>query len=631
MSLNNERAALERKSSADTLTGMQHREYRRKDSAISTTSSLEALDFLADMCVEIDEINTAMNSPRNQHFFPPNSDESLLPSRSDHNILKRECSEISPRSRSSLTPASTVSRTLSKGFSFSSTNSNPFGFDHSDALAILNGRSDSVEDPVIIPLTLFHYGDNGIYLIPTNPNDIQTLLKGSQQTNHHSVFTFSLTHGTAQQHHTQLSSLTKIVGGNIIPERGSGDGGKGVESTKTSKSTTADSRSRSKSPSPPTSTFLATATHTTAMPTATATSTTKVSSEFLQTQSDQLPSRLLNPKHIYKTSCDTYRVQMSKGSKTNPNGKFSRNTRTEVDALWLCEFALLLVERPCGFDDILTNGNYKCLLQRKLVTDSADFASKLIQQMSDLSHRGLLKPAETEKLALMLPKFLPQQIESISGSDPSASVGGSHSRAFLSDVSAQESPLPYLLYSPDSLMPSTLPNQLPATQSQSFFPDTFNVDTYLSPEPPTPPQPPSDPRNPSILLDDADQKKRRRGGPTPVMVQRHLTTVSDDLSSSPVFLQAPPTSAPPAAMGGSRSYSTSSALPLTTQNLAQVNSSKVRQYPALSYLTSQYVKQKSRSFEETINTVPIDPPSNKTSPLPSSSKEATSPPLRKYV
>jgi hypothetical protein len=120
-------------------------------------------------------------------------------------------------------------------------------------------------------------------------------------------------------------------------------------------------------------------------------------------------AKLINPKHIYKTACDTYRVQMSKGSKTNPNGKFSRNTRSELDALWMCEFALILIDRPTGFDDILQNGNYKCLLQRGIVSSPEDFADKLHMHMQDLSSRGLLKPTEVEKLNPLMEKHIPQQ------------------------------------------------------------------------------------------------------------------------------------------------------------------------------------------------------------------------------
>ena len=55
---------------------------------------------------------------------------------------------------------------------------------------------------------------------------------------------------------------------------------------------------------------------------------------------------VINPKHIYKTSCDTYRVQVGKGNKKEKNGKFSRNARSEMDALWLCELALIFLDCP---------------------------------------------------------------------------------------------------------------------------------------------------------------------------------------------------------------------------------------------------------------------------------------------
>ncbi|CAE7665894.1 unnamed protein product, partial [Symbiodinium microadriaticum] len=70
------------------------------------------------------------------------------------------------------------------------------------------------------------------------------------------------------------------------------------------------------------------------------------------------------PKHIYKTSGDSYRVQVSTGSKFKPNKKFSRNVRSELDALWLVEFALILIDGPASLEDIISNGNFHCLVQR---------------------------------------------------------------------------------------------------------------------------------------------------------------------------------------------------------------------------------------------------------------------------
>jgi hypothetical protein len=592
------------------------REFRRKDSAASTTSSLEALDFLADMCVEIDEIGTGITSPTSTLVFPKELQPQLSPpqprkffssnsrensSTSSSNMssagqsiknLKRECSDISPRSRSSLTPASSLSRTLSKGYSFSSVGSNTFGLDHSDglAMAILNGRSDSVEDRVVIPLTLYHYGEHGVYLLPTNAADIDTLVKGAQEMNHNSVFTFSLTEADPSQHLRQVNLFSNLVNARLPSA----------------------SPSHDIKPSPLKSSVA------TPTPANSSTSTSAIQMPSTDPTHQPPPAKLINPKHIYKTSCDTYRVQMSKGSKTNPNGKFSRNTRNEVDALWLCEYALLLVERPNSFEDILMNGNYKCLLQRNLVSDPTDFATKLFQHMSDLSSRGLLKPAETDKLTLLLPKFLPQYHSATTSaattSAPVLPAGAGARDPPLPSETVQESPLSFSMYSPTDFN-TNLSNSL--SSNPSFFPDTFPLQLQHQPQQAssylqTSGNPPPSARPSHTVILDADQKKRRRGGQTPVMTQRYhsypeetfdSTNPRRSSSSSPVFLQAPPGS-----MSAMQNHNT---LSLTSQNLSQVN--KLKPYPELSRLTSQYVKQKSRSFEETINTAPIDNRNNSNS------------------
>lgn len=585
------------------------REFRRKDSAASTTSSLEALDFLADMCVEIDEIGTGIttspsipsallhskDSPPPPPQLPPSQQRKLFSLNSRDTIsscsstgsgsasskrsvknLKRECSQISPHSRSSLTPASAVGRTLSKGYSFSSVGSGTFGLDHSDglAMAILNGRSDSVEDRRVIPLTLYQFADHGIYLLPTNPTDIDMLVKGAEQANHNSVFTFSLTPATPSQHVHQVNLFSNLVSDH---------------QDRTNRTTVITHDLNKPSPLKPST-----------APSPTIPSSSPAPLHHIP------PSKLINPKHIYKTSCDTYRVQMSKGSKTNPNGKFSRNTRNEVDALWLCEYALLLVERPNSFEDILMNGNYKCLLQRNLVSDPTDFATKLLHHMNDLSSRGLLKPAETDKLTLLLPKFLPQY-------DPIIKSGAVGNVLPLQSTDPLlESPLSFSLYTPTDLpnLNPHLPNSLP---NKSFFPESFqqpNNTLYPSYLQSSANPPPSQ----TVAL-DADQKKRRRGGQTPVMTQRYHSYPEESFdsnlkrtsSASPVFLQAPPTST----------------LSLTSQNLSQVN--KLKPYRELSLLTSQYVRQKSRSFEDT-NDASVDDnvdTNQQTSPTP--------PQLRKFV
>ena len=111
---------------------------------------------------------------------------------------------------------------------------------------------------------------------------------------------------------------------------------------------------------------------------------------------------LIPPKHIYKTTCDTYRVQVGKGSKSKPNGKFSRNARTEFDAIWLCEIALLFIDTPLCLDEVIYNGNYKCLHQRGLVTSPEDFIVQLSKQADIMRSRSLIKEDEWSRAAAAL-------------------------------------------------------------------------------------------------------------------------------------------------------------------------------------------------------------------------------------
>lgn len=120
-----------------------------------------------------------------------------------------------------------------------------------------------------------------------------------------------------------------------------------------------------------------------------------------------------NPKHIYKTSCDTFRVQMSKGSKANPNGKFSRNARHELDAFWLCEFALIMMDRPSDFNDLLKNGNFKCMLERGMVSTPNDYAQQLKTQFSRLCNLNLLKPSESAHIVQTLRQYLPGLFDAV--------------------------------------------------------------------------------------------------------------------------------------------------------------------------------------------------------------------------
>lgn len=114
-----------------------------------------------------------------------------------------------------------------------------------------------------------------------------------------------------------------------------------------------------------------------------------------------------NPKHIYKTACDTYRVQVGKSSRKEKSGKFSRNARSETDALWLCELALIISDCPPTLEDIVRCGNYKYIQQRGLVTSPQEFAVKLLQQAELMHYRGLLRAEESQIAVFSLRSILP--------------------------------------------------------------------------------------------------------------------------------------------------------------------------------------------------------------------------------
>ena len=116
------------------------------------------------------------------------------------------------------------------------------------------------------------------------------------------------------------------------------------------------------------------------------------------------------PKHIYKTSCDTYRVQVGKGSKRERNGKFSRNARSELDALWLCELALVIIDCPPTLDDIIRGGNYRCMQAKGIVLSPHDFGVKLLLQSVQMRQRGLLKAEEAERAMISLRSVLPSTV-----------------------------------------------------------------------------------------------------------------------------------------------------------------------------------------------------------------------------
>lgn len=117
-----------------------------------------------------------------------------------------------------------------------------------------------------------------------------------------------------------------------------------------------------------------------------------------------------NPKHIYKTACETYRVQVGKGSRKEKTGKFSRNARSETDALWLCELALIINDCPPTLEDIVRCGNYRHIQQKGLVATPQEFAVKLLQQAELMQFRGLLRPDESQIALFSLRSILPPTV-----------------------------------------------------------------------------------------------------------------------------------------------------------------------------------------------------------------------------
>jgi hypothetical protein len=112
-------------------------------------------------------------------------------------------------------------------------------------------------------------------------------------------------------------------------------------------------------------------------------------------------------RHIYKTNCDAYRVQISVGSKENPNGKFSRNTRSEKDALWLCELAILFINSPASVDYLIHWGNYAYMFEHGICNSHEEYVNTLCKEMSELTSRGLIRLNEFYNLQSIIPVFFP--------------------------------------------------------------------------------------------------------------------------------------------------------------------------------------------------------------------------------
>jgi hypothetical protein len=99
-------------------------------------------------------------------------------------------------------------------------------------------------------------------------------------------------------------------------------------------------------------------------------------------------------RHIYSTSSSTYRVQISKFSGLSARKKFSRNARTLTDALWICEFALLMIDQYRFVDELIDNGNYRSLLSMGYVSSIDDYVIQLPNRLHELKSKRLLRSEE---------------------------------------------------------------------------------------------------------------------------------------------------------------------------------------------------------------------------------------------
>ena len=122
---------------------------------------------------------------------------------------------------------------------------------------------------------------------------------------------------------------------------------------------------------------------------------------------DSTSTLSLQPKHIYLTPSDTYRVQLGRKSIDGPNRKFSRNTRTEEDALWICELALLIINKPNSFEEIVRNGNFVFIRARGLVSSPKDMMIKLVEKSQYFKRLKVLREYEVSDALHVLGTLIP--------------------------------------------------------------------------------------------------------------------------------------------------------------------------------------------------------------------------------
>eukprot|EP00602_Paraphysomonas_sp_CaronLab_P008155 CAMPEP_0185019250 /NCGR_PEP_ID=MMETSP1103-20130426/1872_1 /TAXON_ID=36769 /ORGANISM="Paraphysomonas bandaiensis, Strain Caron Lab Isolate" /LENGTH=239 /DNA_ID=CAMNT_0027549453 /DNA_START=135 /DNA_END=854 /DNA_ORIENTATION=+ len=109
----------------------------------------------------------------------------------------------------------------------------------------------------------------------------------------------------------------------------------------------------------------------------------------------RLPPKLTNPKYITKSeSSNSYRVQVNIRSKSFKNKKFSRNVSSIKDAMWLCEYALMMSCSISSLQDLIAKGNYECFLQRRMIDSLSEFSVKLRSNALVFKDCGILRQPE---------------------------------------------------------------------------------------------------------------------------------------------------------------------------------------------------------------------------------------------
>jgi len=83
--------------------------------------------------------------------------------------------------------------------------------------------------------------------------------------------------------------------------------------------------------------------------------------------------KILKPKGISATVANTskFRVQMT--SKTRTNNKYTCNVVCIIEALWVYECFLLLLDKPVELYQMILHGNYHTIVSMNLVSNELDY------------------------------------------------------------------------------------------------------------------------------------------------------------------------------------------------------------------------------------------------------------------